>query len=144
MRARLRLLVLAPVLLGAACTSRSSDGPARIAFDRDACTGCGMVISEKEFAAQVRGGERQRTFKFDDVGCAVKWLDAQPFADDPSTRLWVARHTDGEWLDARAAHFHEGVSSPMGYGFAAVDASEPGKSFDEIRTAVRAKVARRQ
>ena len=42
-----------PATVLAGC-SRSADGPGKIAWDRDVCVRCSMVISERSFAAQIR------------------------------------------------------------------------------------------
>jgi copper chaperone NosL len=95
---------LAALLIGLTlgCTRGDADGPASITWDRDVCKSCSMVISDRHFAAQVRGGPKNAVAKFDDVGCAMKWLDQQPWADDPATTVWVARASDGAWIDVRA------------------------------------------
>ncbi len=64
-------------LLAAACTGQGKDGPVEVKFDRDACRACSMIISDRHFVAEVRGGERREVSKFDDIGCALKWLDAR-------------------------------------------------------------------
>lgn len=132
----------APLLLLAACQGASGSGPVEVKWDRDACGGCGMVLSEPHFAAQVRGGPKQQAVKFDDVGCALKWLGKQSWADEPATQVWVARF-DGpagkaEWLDAKTARYLPGKSSPMGFNFGAVSAGTEGLSFQEVRAQVAA------
>lgn len=131
------LAVVAAAGLLLACPGGSSDGPAPVKWDRDACQHCSMVISERHFAAQVRGGPKGAAAKFDDVGCAVKWLDKQPWAEEPATKVWVARHADGEWLDAKMAHYVAGKTSPMGFNFGAVDGSSEGLTFEAMRERVR-------
>lgn len=111
------------LLFLAACARQGGEGPVEVKFDRDACHGCSMIISERKFVAEVRTPTGE-TLEFDDVGCAMKWLDAQPFAQDPAVQVWVAKLGDGAWLDARTATYLEGKTSPMGYGFGAV-AAEP-------------------
>jgi nitrous oxide reductase accessory protein NosL len=125
-------------LLIAGCTGSSSTGPADIKWDRDACRECTMVISDRHFAAQVRGGPKAAVAKFDDLGCAMKWLDKQPWADEPATQLWVARQADGVWLDGKTAHYVAGKTSPMGFNFGAVDPATPGNDLATQRAAVRA------
>ena len=127
----LRLCLL---ILLAACTPGAKTGAVDIKFDRDQCTGCGMVISEPHFAAEVRGGPKGAVTKFDDVGCAVKWLNQQPWADDPATEVWVARQSDGQWIDAKTAKYAGGKSSPMGFGFSA---GSEGLTFEALRAHVR-------
>jgi nitrous oxide reductase accessory protein NosL len=131
-----RALVIAGVVALTACADKATAGPAEVKWDRDTCAGCSMVISEQHFAAQVRGGPRSDAFKFDDVGCAVKWLAKQPWSGDGTTKVWVARHTDGAWLDARTARYVEGKTSPMGFGFGAVDPGPAGLSFDDMKARV--------
>lgn len=129
----------AAALALAACLSQSQEGPAEIKWDRDTCQGCGMVISDQRFAAEIRGGPRNAWVKFDDLGCAVSWLDRQPWAKDASTQIWVKRLSDGAWVDARAAHYVTGKTSPMGYGFGALGPAEPGLTFEALQDQVRAK-----
>ena len=47
---------------------------AEIKWDRETCLRCSMVISDRRFAAQVRGGPQDMVFKFDDIGCFVFWI----------------------------------------------------------------------
>lgn len=135
----LRGLCVLYALSLAGCALREDTGPAAVTWDRDACQECGMVLSDRHFAAQVRGGPKRHAFKFDDIGCAVRWLEKQPWGNDEATRVWVARAKDGTWLDARAARFIGGRHSPMGFGFAAIDSdgtsgnSDGGLSFAALR-----------
>jgi copper chaperone NosL len=127
-----RALGLASVLaLAASCTR--ADGPGRVAWDRDTCRSCGMAVSDRHFAVQVRGGPRRALEVFDDLGCAVKWLAMQPWGQARSTQLWVARSTDGVWLDARTAHYVGGLHTPMGFGWGALDGTEAGVDFEAVR-----------
>ena len=107
-----------------------------------------MVISDRRFVAQVRGGPRNLPHKFDDVGCAARWLTKQSWAGEPKTKVWVARLKDGAWLDARTARYEGGKTSPMGFGFGAVDATTGdgatgGVDFDELQRSVLAMDQRR-
>lgn len=127
------LTPMAAALL-AACGDEPSwpEGMAPIKWDRDTCARCSMAISDRRFAAQVRGGPRQTTFKFDDIGCAVTWcsekIKQHPWMSDEATRFWVADASGkGEkWLDAKRAHYVNGPRSPMGYDFAAHAAPQAG------------------
>lgn len=122
--------------LATGCPGGAAGGPAEIKWDRDACGNCSMVISDRHFAAEVRGGPKDAVTKFDDIGCAVKWLDKQPWASEPGTKIWVARQADGQWLDAKTAKYVAGKTSPMGFGFGAVDSGE-GITFEALREQVR-------
>lgn len=129
------LAALALVLASACVDGR--DGPEAIKWDRDACTECAMVISDPAFAAELRS-PRGELRKFDDVGCAVQWLNKQPWANEAAAAFWVARNRDGQWIDARGARYLSGKTSPMGYGFAALDPGEPGLTFEALRRQVAA------
>lgn len=131
-------------LLAACGRSDLPDGMVEIKWDRDTCTRCSMVLSDRRFAAQVRGGPQDASFKFDDVGCAAIWLAAQAWGRDAATRVWVAdvgsRSDAVRWLDARRAQYVGGKSSPMGYDFGAVAMPQPGSmDFDTMREHVLAK-----
>ena len=123
------------------------EGMAEIKWDRDTCVRCNMVISDPRFAAELRGGDKNTVFKFDDVGCLVFWLRDKaaqhPWMAEPATRMWVADSTDmsgATWLDPRQAHYLGGRLSPMGYNFAAVrDAVPQSLTFDAMREQVLAK-----
>ncbi len=134
-------LALTPLVpfagLIAACSKATGwpDGMAEIKWDRDTCARCNMVISDRRFAAQIRGGEQAHAFKFDDIGCLVFWLrdkaEVHPWMATPATRMWVADTTgkpneSAHWLDPRSAQFLAGRISPMGYNFAAVAAPQDG------------------
>jgi nitrous oxide reductase accessory protein NosL len=129
--------------LSACAREALPDGLAEIKWDRDTCARCSMVISDRRFAAQVRGGPRQASWKFDDIGCVAFWLQAQPWGNEAATRIWVTDAASGDkvvWLDARQAHYVGGKSSPMGYDFAAYAAAAPRSlTFEDMRTQVLAK-----
>ncbi len=131
-----RVLVVA-VWAFVACTPSAKPGPAEIKWDRDQCQGCSMVISDPHFAAQVKGGPKQAVVKFDDLGCAAKWLERQPWANDAATEIWVARRSDSVWIDAKTAKYVGGKSSPMGFGFEALDPTAEGLTFEAVREQVR-------
>ena len=104
------------------------DGMAEIKWDRDTCTRCSMVISDRRFAAQLRGGPNDTVFKFDDPGCLAFWLKEKAgqyrWMADAATRIWVAdfdskSREEMHWLDPKRAYFIT-RTSPMGYNFAAV------------------------
>jgi hypothetical protein len=135
MRARALAAALAALLLALACGD-GDRGPARIAFGRDACSHCGMAISERRFAVQVRRG--RDVARFDDFGCAVLWLERHGAQPD---EIWAADSDAAgervEWLDARRAAFRPRQRTPMAYGFAAVAAARPGDlDFESARRAI--------
>jgi len=107
------------LLLLIGCNSEPQTGPAKLTFDRDACERCRMLISDRFHAAQVRGGEKNKAFKFDDIGGAVIWLEDQTWKEEPKTEIWVTHHETGEWINAKEAWYVQEKHTPMNYGFSA-------------------------
>lgn len=124
----------------AACRGEAVSGPVEIKWDRDADPRCGMVISDRRFAAQIRD-PAGKAWKFDDIGCAMFWLAQRPFNEDtPNTEYWVADYRTGAWLDARRAHYLQGRKSPMGYHFAALaEAEGDAVSYPEMKQRILAR-----
>jgi nitrous oxide reductase accessory protein NosL len=123
----LRSLMLTLFLLLTACGQDQSTGPAEVKWDRDACDRCQMMLSERNFAAQIRvfpAGKRSKVYKFDDMGCAVLWLNdqnkkQQTFKSDEKTEIWVTDFNTKTWINAQSAWFTKGDITPMGYGLSA-------------------------
>jgi nitrous oxide reductase accessory protein NosL len=128
---------IALTLLLVACEPAATSGPGEIAWDRDECHHCSMTIGDRRFAAQVRFAGRRQVFSFDDLGCALVWLDtAFPGHEpEPAHEFWVRNASGDDWIDADQAFFAEGFETPMRYGFGAtVDA---GLRLAEVRERVR-------
>ena len=109
-------------LLLSSCSQEETSGPAEVRWDRETCVHCSMAIGDRHYAAQVRGGpagEKNKLYKFDDIGCAIIWLKDQPWKDAGITEIWVKDHRNGEWIDARKASYVKGKISPMNYGLGA-------------------------
>ena len=99
-------------------------GPVEVKWDRDGCERCRMVLSDRMHSAQVRGGpqgQKTKVYKCDDFGCAVLWLEKQPWKNHSDTEIWVNDHRDGHWIDARQAHYISGQNTPMSFGLGAQD-----------------------
>ena len=127
----LTMLAAAPLL--AACKPQM-EGPEEIRWGRETCEICGMIISDPFFAAEIRGGEDRKLYKFDDIGDAVHWLKMQGWQDTADIEFWVRDHPTGtRWLDARTARYVPGLISPMDYGFGAIESSGPDTiSYEEM------------
>ena len=138
---------LAAALSG--CSKKNwPEGMLEIKWDRDTCARCSMVISDRRFACQLRGGPDNTVFKFDDPGCLAFWLkektDKYPWMADATTRIWIAdfnskSREEMTWLDPKRAQFIT-KTSPMGYNFAAVAMPMPGSlDFADMRQHILAK-----
>lgn len=124
-----KLLLCFSLLFLSGCNSEPETGPAKLIFDRDACERCRMLISDRFHAAQVRGGEKNKAYKFDDIGGAIIWLDEQTWKDEPKTEVWVTHHETGEWINAKEAWYVQEKHTPMNYGFSA-EAVKTDKAVD--------------
>jgi len=143
-------LMLTPLAAALSACSKSNwpEGMVEIKWDRDTCTRCSMVISDRRFACQLRGGPDNTVLKFDDPGCLAFWLkdkaDKYPWMGKAATQLWIADFNSKSreemiWLDPKRAQFIT-RSSPMGYNFAAVSMPMPGSlDFTDMRQQVLAK-----
>jgi len=117
-------VAFAPLFLSmyAGCGGDPGTGPVEVKWDRAACDRCRMVLSDRMHSAQIRIQEadgRPRVYLFDDIGCALVWLDDKPWRDDPSTEVWVNDWRTGAWIDALAASYVPGQETPMQYGLGA-------------------------
>jgi nitrous oxide reductase accessory protein NosL len=118
-----------------ACHQEPKTGPVEVKWDRDTCVRCNMALSDKRYAAQVRGGPKHQAYKFDDFGCVVFWLNDKPWANDPATEM-----RSNQWIEARTAYYIPNKMTPMAYGFGAVALPEPGSvNYEEARKQVLAK-----
>ncbi len=129
-----RVVIISVLLsfLQFACSKDNEGGPGKIRWDREVCERCAMTIGDHSFAAQIRGGEPDqpaRLYKFDDIGCAVIWLDQQSWKDEAYVGMWVSEESSGEWIDAQMAWYVKANNTPMDYGLGAQIVKTP-ESFD--------------
>jgi len=115
-------LIMFVFVIFAGCSGGPETGPGEVHWDRDTCARCVMAVSDHHYAAQVRGGpagDKTRLYFFDDLGCAVIWLDQQDWKGDPRTEMWVTDWRDGQWINAFDAWYVDGKTTPMDYGLGA-------------------------
>jgi len=123
-------LALAALLLCVDCGSEAASGPVPVHWDRDTCERCAMALGSQRFAAEVRMSGDRRAHLFDDVGCALLWVEENvPKTRHDKLEIWVRDATATEWIDARVARFGAGYDTPMGYGYATVG-SDVEQSID--------------
>lgn len=111
------------------------DGPAPVVWDKTACAHCRMHVGEPAFAAQAQLADGT-VLDFDDPGCLARWLDEHASATLHAT--YFHHHRDDRWLSPSDVGFLATTPTPMGFGFAAVDAATPGAiTWPEFRARVR-------
>ncbi len=133
------LLLLIPILFSGsaiACWQSPTTGPEEIKWDRRTCERCQMVISERRFATQLRETGSRRVQAFDDLGCALLWLDEQSIRRSrEDVEVWVRSAAAGQWIDGHEARFEGNQHTPMQYGWAAGSAG--GSSLQEVHEHIR-------
>jgi len=133
--AALGLLAVLALLAGPGCRGEAATGPARLAWDRDACAHCYMTIGDRRTAAQLRLTAGGPAFLFDDLGCALLFVAREQGSHLPA-ELWVRDPEGLHWIDGLAARYASGATTPMGYGFTSSEA--PGAvSLAEAWSAIR-------
>jgi len=115
------VLVLAVMLMTgfSGCEEKAHNGAAKMHWDRDMCERCKMAISERKFAAQIIDPKTYKVYKFDDIGCAILWMEEEHIPWKAKAVIWVTDAKNGKWIDARQALYVAGAITPMAYGFAA-------------------------
>ncbi len=113
-----------------------SSGPQPIAFGKDACHFCKMVISDQLFGAEVITN-KNKIYKFDDVHCVVSFMKS---GNVPSTEIASVYLVDfaekGKLVKAEESFLlqAEQLRSPMGGNVAAFTVADSMKKFQqEIR-----------
>jgi nitrous oxide reductase accessory protein NosL len=134
-----KILILSLLLLG--CDSKMDTSPKDAVLDRDVCHRCKMAISDKHYVSQIVNPKDAKRYFFDDIGCAILWMQEQNITWEQEAFIYVANAKNGEWLDAKKAVYSDKANSPMRFGFAAhFEKSENSDveyfSFEEVKQSV--------
>jgi hypothetical protein len=95
-----------------------------IKLEQDTCTRCKMALKDRLNSAQIIDPETGEMLMFDDLGCAVAWLDDKKPAWRSNAAIYVNDATDGTWLKADEAILATPYATPMSYGIAAFRSKE--------------------
>ena len=101
------------------CNNKVKGSVDKMHWDRDMCERCKMAISERKYAVEAVDMKKNKTYKFDDIGCAVLWMSESKIPLDNSIKLWITDAKSGKWIDAKTAIYTDDSLTPMAYGFAA-------------------------
>jgi hypothetical protein len=129
-------LALAGMVVWAIVGSRKPPvGVVPVAWDRQPCAHCSMLLGEPGFAVQLHTEDGEVLF-FDDPGCYFSHLAAHAIAVHAA---WFHDLREDRWLPQSAVGFLPVATSPMGWGLGAVEAGTAGsRSLAEARALVRA------
>ncbi len=101
------------------CNNKPKGSIEKMHWDRDMCERCKMAISERKYAVEAIDIKQNKTYKFDDIGCAVLWLKENNIPLNNNIKLWITDAKTGKWIDAKTAIYTDDSITPMAYGFAA-------------------------
>ena len=113
------LLILLMTFFMVGCDTKIDLNPKKIHWDRDMCERCKMVLSDRNFSAQVINPNNGKSYVFDDIGCAILWFKENKIEWKEQAIIWVNDTKTGEWIDARKAFYDAVNITPMAYGFGA-------------------------
>ncbi|MBX5445554.1 nitrous oxide reductase accessory protein NosL [Sphaerobacter sp.] len=120
------LLLLGSVLL-VGCGGNDPDKPPEIAYGRDTCARCGMIISEERHAAGLVDASGKQDV-FDDAGEMVAFVQEHGLGD---RRVWVHDFDSQEWIDGTTAFYvaSPDATTPMGTGLVAFATRESAEAY---------------
>lgn len=122
----LSILLLITGLTQISCNSE----PEALIVGKDACSFCKMGIVDIKYGSEIIT-KKGKIFKFDDIGCLIKWMKSGAVQVEHLNRILVMNYSNaGEWLDAQNAVFaqSESIHSPMNFNYAAFTTSEAAMS----------------
>ena len=93
-------------------------------FPEDMCSQCRMAFSDPQFAAEIIT-DQQEVFKFDDIGCMVKFRTKRPGVK--AVAIFLKDYDTKEWIPfERATLVETTLDTPMGSGIVAF--ADPAKA----------------
>lgn len=120
--------------------SEAQPAPRAIRLKRETCDHCGMPVYDARYAAEIWNADIARVRVYDDFGCAVIAASQRKELERADIGFWVADESDpARWLDARSARYRDGVTTPMGYGYAAGPEAGHPVDFAAASAAIREK-----
>lgn len=108
------------ILIFVGCSGEIDTSAKEVNWDRAQCERCAMMLGDKDFAAQVVSLEDGKEYNFDDIGCAVKWLNnAGNLHKLDNVNLFVRNSENDKFIDAKEAKYTTDRISPMSFNFLA-------------------------
>jgi copper chaperone NosL len=125
------IVFISLILLVFSCSKEKAEvKPVRVYYGEDTCDLCKMIINEEEFSAQaiLEGGDAA---KFDDIGCAMHYLKANP--QSKVIAIFVKDYGTKEWIRGEGAYYvvTKNIKTPMGYGIVAFRERAPAERLAE-------------
>lgn len=123
---RLPFLAVPTLCLLFAC-GNSSLAPRPVPLDKVNCSGCGMMVSEERYAAEIVFADGDARY-YDDLGC----LAGDRKVSSARHRAYVRDASGEAWLAADSAFYARpaGLRTPMGHGLAAFPEADQARKND--------------
>lgn len=94
-------------------------------WDIQTCDRCRMLISDKKFSAQIINSQDGKHYFFDDLGCALLWLEGPEAKNwEDKAVIYATDPKDGNWLNIKDSQLVSGYVTPMAYGIGVIPKSE--------------------
>jgi len=141
------VLLMLLVLSFLGCEKENVKGPHKIHYDRDMCTECKMVISDRNYAVQIVNPIKNKAYNFDDIGCAIIWMDKSTEKWLDTAPMYIADQKTSKLIPSREVYWAKGFTTPMDFGFAAFKVKPEGKTYDFLevyRDVMQSKNAKKQ
>lgn len=126
MKRFLKLLTLTVlVFCSVSCGKKVDTAAADPVWDRQICDQCKMILSNRNFAAQVINLDTGKRLYFDDIGCALRYLATEkmtPFSE--KIILYATNANTGKWVDLKNGRIIKGYVTPMSSSFGVIDKDE--------------------
>jgi copper chaperone NosL len=120
-----QILILITLIFNfTACEKKVSTEVKEIHWDRDMCSRCVMVVSDRNQTVQVINPKNGEVNVFDDIGCAILWFKDQNIKWHDEAIIWINDIKTGKWINARTAYYDTMNLTPMAYGFGAHEKKE--------------------
>jgi copper chaperone NosL len=119
--------LLTPFVLAGCGGQAASAGPPEIAYGRDTCARCGMIISDERFAAALTS-ESGEAILFDDVGEMLQTVAEESLG---ARLAWANDRNEKGWFDATKGVYVRGdaKTTPMGTGVVAFNTRDGAEAF---------------
>ena len=121
------IIYLIPLMLLFACQVE----PEPIAFGKDACEHCRMLIMDPKFGAEIVT-EKGRIYKFDDVNCKRNFIAVNGLSEENIKYNLVIDFSEPQTLINADRAFYvrsEEIKSPMGSQIAAFNSAEAAQQM---------------
>ncbi len=113
------LMIVTMLIFVVNCKKTINIEPKEVVYDRDVCKRCVMAVGDRLHSAQIINPDTGEYFFFDDLGCAILWLEENNFDWNSRAVIYFTDGTNGEWVNSNNAKLAKGYITPMSFGIAA-------------------------